>query len=164
MNENNVKNENANNIDYKTALETHGFLAFVPRGNSMWPTLKNGKQSVVLLPKKGRLKRMDVAMYKRDDGTFVLHRVIEVKDDGYVFCGDSMSVSLKEFVREEQVFGVMTGYYRNRRYITAEDESFTRRGERLYGNETRRILKVKAAGFLYRVKSKIKRIFGVKNK
>ena len=156
-----IPHQFSESFDYKTALISHGFLAFVPRGNSMWPTLKNGKQSVVLLPKKERLKRMDVAMYKRDDGSFVLHRVIEVKEDGYVFCGDSMAITLKEFVKEEQVFGVMVGYYKHKRYITTEDNSFIRRGEKLYKHEGFRIFKVRLAGFLFRVKNKLKRIIGL---
>ncbi|MDY6367089.1 MAG: S24/S26 family peptidase [Clostridia bacterium] len=155
-------NKNATSPDYKTSLEKHGFLAFVPRGNSMWPTLKNAKQSVVLMPKSKRLKRMDVAMYMRDDKTFVLHRVIEVKDDGYVFCGDSMPMTLKEYVREDQVFGVMVGYYKRKRYISAEDDAFILRGEKLYKHEKCRLLKVKIANFLSRVKNKLKRILSFK--
>ena len=75
--------------DYKTELEKNGILAFVPGGNSMWPTLKNRGQSVVVLVKKEKLKRYDVALYLRDNGTFVLHRVIEPTEWGYIICGDS---------------------------------------------------------------------------
>ena len=145
--------------DYKTSLLKNGFLAFVPKGNSMWPTLKNGKQSVVLLPKKERLKVMDVAMYLRPDGTFVLHRVIELTDDGYVFVGDSMPLSLKETVKEEQVFGVLTGYYKKRRYITTEDGAFNRRGAKLFKHDKLRLFRFRVAIFLSSVKRKIKKLF-----
>ena len=31
------------NSDYKTELEKNGAIAFVPGGNSMWPTLKKSR-------------------------------------------------------------------------------------------------------------------------
>ena len=61
--------------NYKTQLEKNGAIAFVPGGNSMWPTLKNRGQSVVIVKKEQKLKPMDVAFYQRVDGAFVLHRV-----------------------------------------------------------------------------------------
>lgn len=146
---------------YKEKLIETGIIAFVPKGNSMWPTLKNGKQSVVLLHKKERLKRLDVAMYERSDGTIVLHRIVEVKDNGYVFCGDSLKA--KEFIKEDSVFAVMQGFYRKRKYIETDSEKFRKESEKLYENEEKRLkrakrffiredIKIKIASFLSKFK------------
>ena len=46
-------------------------------GVSMLPMLKSGRDLVVILPAKSRLKPFDVALYKRD-GKYWLHRVITI--------------------------------------------------------------------------------------
>lgn len=143
--------------DYRTELNKNGVLAFVPGGNSMWPTLKNRGQSVIVLPKTEKLKRYDVALYQRFDGAFVLHRVMEPKEFGYIICGDSQYALEK--VREEQVFGVMTGFYRGKKYIDCKDEKYIKEVENWYGRKTRRKIRLKWFFFRQSVKNKIKRMF-----
>lgn len=157
MNENttNVTEEKISN--YKTELERNGVLAFVPGGNSMWPILKNRGQSVIVMPKTEKLKRHDVALYQRKDGAFVLHRVMEPKDFGYIICGDSQYTLEK--VYEDQVFGVMSGFYRGKKYIECSDEKYKREVENWYGRKTRRKIRLNFFFFRQRVKNKLKRIF-----
>ena len=69
------------NFDYKEQLKNNNVIAIVPTGNSMWPTLKNRKQSVIIARKTQRLKPFDVALYLRENGTYVLHRVMKVNDE-----------------------------------------------------------------------------------
>lgn len=142
---------------YRKILNEAGFVAFVPKGNSMWPTLINGGQSVVLLPKKGRLKAMDVAMYERSDGSVVLHRVVGIKDDGYIFCGDSLVQ--REFVKEENVFAVMQGFYRKRKYIETDSDEFKKESEKLYRNEEKRIKNANRFFFRIALKNRIADFF-----
>lgn len=148
-------------INYETELVKDGAIAFVPGGNSMWPTLKNRGQSVVVIKKEERLNLFDVAFYSREDGKFVLHRVIEVAEDGYITCGDSQFT--QEAVKEEKVFGKMAGFYKGKRYVDCSDEKYLAKVKRWYKNEKRRKRKVKAFYFGERVKSKLKKIFGVKS-
>ena len=145
------------NNEYREQLNKNGVIAFVPKGNSMWPTLKNAKQSVVLLPKKERLKKMDVAAYERDDGVIVLHRIIGLKDDGYVFCGDSLSQ--KEYVKEDAVFAVMQGFYRGKKYIETDSEEFKKETEELYKNDKKRIKRANRFFFRYGIRHKFIRLF-----
>ena len=145
-----------NYSDYKTELEKNGVIAFVPGGNSMWPTLKNRKQSVVVKTKTERLKRFDVALYLRPEGTFVLHRVMDKTDSGYIMCGDSQLT--KESVKEENVFGVMIGFYRGEKYIEVTEPDYIKEVETWYGNEKRRKRVLKNFHFRQRVKNKLKRI------
>ena len=108
--------------NYKDLLEKNGILGFVTHGNSMWPFIKNKKTSVIVLKKEDRLNALDVAFYIRPNGTYVLHRVLEVKPEGYIVCGDSQTE--KEFVFEDNVLGVLSGYYKGKKYIDCESEEY----------------------------------------
>lgn len=102
--------------DYRRVIEKNGILSFTPSGRSMWPIISNHADTVIIEAKQGRLKKYDVAFFERRGVKPVLHRVIKVKPDGYDMCGDS-EVWVEKDVPEEAVFGVMTGYYKKKKYI-----------------------------------------------
>ena len=54
-------------------------VTFVVNGTSMQPMIINGKDSVVLKKANGRLKKYDLPFYRRDDGHFVLHRIVKIQ-------------------------------------------------------------------------------------
>ncbi len=142
---------------FQQVLTQTGVLAFVPYGTSMWPTLKGGKQSVVVLKKEQRLEKYQVAFFMRADGTYVLHTVLEVLDDGYTTCGDSL---LKpEFVYEGQVIGVMSGYYRGTVFVDALCEKHIKKIVRWYEKKRTRKFKIKFFYFRLNVKNKLGKIF-----
>ena len=58
-------------------------------GDSMEPMLRNRKDTIIIEPVHGRLKRYDLPLYRRPDGKYVLHRILHVKKNGYVICGDN---------------------------------------------------------------------------
>ena len=142
--------------DYKTELEKNGTLAFVPAGNSMWPTLKNRRQSVIVVKKIERLKPFDVAFYQRENGSFVLHRIMEVTPEGYLVCGDSQ-LSIEK-VKEEQVFGVMIGFYRGKKYIDVSLSSHVKRIKRWYERKKWRKFRLRVFYFTQSVKRRLKKI------
>lgn len=90
-------------------------------GVSMLPMLKTGRDSVVILPKTERLKRYDVALYKRGEA-YVLHRVIEVAEGGYVIRGDNCYAD--ERVKEESVIGVLTEFFRGNKHVFCTDKKY----------------------------------------
>lgn len=143
--------------DYKAELLKHKVIAFVPHGNSMWPTLKNGKQSVIVKQKTEKLHPLDVALYQRDNGANVLHRVIKTTSFGYVICGDSQFTYEK--VREEQVYGVMAGFYRGKHYVDVNDADYIKQVKKLYSSEKRRKFSVKVFYFLEFLKYLPKRVW-----
>lgn len=151
-----MDNKNQQNVDYKEQLIKNNVISFVPRGNSMWPTLKHKGQSVIVSAKRERLKKFDVALYVRGQNTFVLHRVLEVLPDGYVICGDSQFDLEK--VLEEQIFGVMIGFYRGKKYIDCTDKKYLKKVERWYKRKKWRKVRLKIFFFVTKVKNKIKRI------
>lgn len=141
------------NCDYEKELVKNGVIAFVPSGNSMWPTLKHRKQSVIVKLKTEKLKPMDVALYRREDGANVLHRVMRTTDFGYIMCGDSL-FSL-ERVKEDSVYGVMVGFYRGKRYVEVTDADYIDQIKKWYANEKLRKFRVKTFYFFEELKSRI---------
>ncbi len=144
-------------VDYKKEIEEKSIIAFVPKGESMWPIIKNKRQTVIIEKKKGRLSKFDVAFYTRADGVFVLHRVVEVVDGGYVMCGDGQMV--RERVNEEAVFGVMTTIYKAKKSVPITDKKYIKSVQKWYKSNKKRARKIKRHNFNLRVKRALKRIF-----
>lgn len=94
-------------IEQVLADTGRGFFQTV--GDSMEPMLHNRKSTVVLEAARRPLERMEVALYRRPAGAYVLHRVVEVTKDGYRIRGDNRTWT--ETVPREWILGVMTGYY-----------------------------------------------------
>lgn len=137
-------------------LNKNGAIAFVPKGNSMWPFLKNGKQSVIVEKKQEKLRPMDVALFRRENGTSVLHRVVKTTDYGYIVCGDSLFQYEK--VKEENVFGIMTGFYKGKRYVEANDKYYVESVKRWYKHEFLRKFYVKSFFFFNKIITFVKKI------
>ncbi len=110
-------------MSHEEMLRTHGFDLCSPISGSMMPMVRPRRDTLLFERPKGRLRRYDVALYKRD-GLTIMHRVIRVKKDGYILRGDHAKE--KEFVREEQIIGVMTGFYRGERFVPADDGRYLR--------------------------------------
>lgn len=136
--------------DYREQIEKDGVLAFTPRGNSMWPFIKNGKTTVIVLKKEKRAEKYDVIFYRRGQ-TYVFHRVLDVSQDGYIACGDSLLQ--KEEVKEDAVFGVMKGFYRGKKYIDAKDPGYIEKVKKYYDNPLKRRRKIKAFYLRLRIKN-----------
>ncbi len=120
----------------------------------MWPTLKDRAQSVVVRKKTDRLKQFDVALFEKD-GVIVLHRVLAVLDGGYQTCGDSQFKC--EIVEEQSVFGVMAGFYKDSKFISADNEKYLKFVQNWYKRKNLRRFKVKYFYFTLRVKNFFRR-------
>ena len=90
-------------------------VRFFPRGISMLPMLRQGIDSVTLSPIQGKLKKYDIPLYQRDNGKYILHRIISVEDT-VVCMGDNQFVP-EYGVRPDQMIGVVTSFSRGDREI-----------------------------------------------
>ena len=91
-------------------------------GVSMYPMLRDRRDTVIVTPTKKRLKKYDVALYKRGD-SYVLHRVIKVLPDSYIIRGDNCIA--KEYgITDDDVLGVLSGYYRGDRERSVSGAGF----------------------------------------
>ena len=105
--------ETGNSTTIEKYLKEQGILAYYFRGVSMLPLMRQGKDIFTVKAKgEEKCRKYDVALYKLNANTYVLHRIIKLTDYGYVFLGDNCVT--KEYVREEQVVGVMTSFHRGK--------------------------------------------------
>jgi signal peptidase I len=102
-------------------LESGGSVNFNPRGTSMLPTLMNEGDRVVIVKPKGELKKYDLPLYRRSDGSFVLHRIVRNPKNGvYTMCGDNQWV-LEEGVNHSQIIGVVVSMCRKGKNISVNN-------------------------------------------
>ena len=94
-------------------LSGGGEFRMYPKGTSMLPLIRQGIDSVVLMRRSdGRVKKGDIAFYRRESGAFVLHRVMRVQGDGtLVMCGDNQTVYEKN-VKPSQIIGYVGRIHR----------------------------------------------------
>ena len=100
-------------------LNEKGYIVADFRGTSMLPLLKVGRDRVLLKKPIGRLKKGDVALFSRESGAYILHRVYKVYTNSYAFVGDN-HFTLEYGVKDENILGIMVGYYKGDKFIDVE--------------------------------------------
>ena len=81
-----------------------------PQGISMLPMIRQGIDKVVLSPISGELRKYDLPLYQRDNGHFVLHRIVKTGET-YTCIGDNQ-FELEHGLRHDQMIAVVTAFYR----------------------------------------------------
>ena len=75
-------------LSYETLIAAVGSVVIAPRGVSMLPFLKEGRDSVRLVRPTAAPQKYDIVLYRvRDE--YVLHRIIGFDGDNYIICGDN---------------------------------------------------------------------------
>lgn len=138
-----------NKIDIKTLLEQDGRYVGTTMGVSMLPMIKSGRDVVVIEKKAQRLKPYDVALYMRNDKEYILHRVLKVVEKGYIIRGDNCYYDEK--VKEEDVIGVLTQYFKKEKPIMTDDKKYLRYVKR-------RLFWYKPRRFFVLTKTKLRRL------
>ncbi len=113
-----------NLISYEEELNARGKLVFTQVGTSMLPLLRQKRDLIVLEKKQaGRCGKYDVALYKRKDGSYVLHRILKVRENDYVLCGDHCWQ--REYgITDEQILGVLSAVVRDGKTIEVSDRRY----------------------------------------
>ncbi|MBR6719827.1 MAG: S24/S26 family peptidase [Clostridia bacterium] len=115
----------------RETLENGYTFPMMPRGTSMLPLIREGYDSVILSPLPDEVKAGDIILYKRDDGKFVLHRVIRKERNAYTMCGDNQTVLEKGILRQHMI-AVASGMIRDDIEITfSECEEYSRYTEKM---------------------------------
>ena len=105
-------------------LAREGAYVSTTSGVSMWPMLRNRRDTVIVRPPTGRLRAGDVALYRRGDA-YVLHRVLAANPGpagGYVIRGDNCLE--RESVAEGQVIGMLVAFWRGERAVDMEGAGY----------------------------------------
>ena len=137
-----LHDEAAWSADIEHVLDVEGMFVSTTAGVSMKPMLRNRRDTIVVRPassvRPDGLRKYDVPLYRRaSDGAYVLHRVVDVRhsagpadaDEGhadadgchtpadtvYVIRGDN--TYSPEFIRPDQIIGVLVECYRGDRRI-----------------------------------------------
>ena len=111
-------------IGYEEFLEKNGSLTYTNVGISMLPLLREGKDMFIVAKKtSGRCKAGDVVLYRRPPDQYVLHRIIEVRPDGYVILGDNC-INKEYGIKDADIIGVMTGFIRSGKEHSISEPSY----------------------------------------
>ena len=129
----------------REVLDSGGEFTLYPRGTSMLPLIVQGMDSVTLV-KAEEFRAGDIAFYQRENGQYVLHRVIAADGETYTMCGDNQ-LAPEYGVKPEQIIAKAA-------YITRKGSKITPRSlpYRLY-------VLLWRSFFIRRVYFKLRRVF-----
>ena len=115
--------DKSENIEYKSTAERElaesGIYATNTVGHSMEPFLSHHRDVVVIARPESEPKRFDVVLYAGKDDSYVLHRIILVRDDCYVIRGDNNYFT--ERVPKDKILGVLVSFTRKGRRGSVKD-------------------------------------------
>ena len=89
-------------------------------GDSMAPFLVHQRDYIYFHKPDRELKKGDMVFYRRKTGQYIMHRIMEVKQDGYYLVGDNQ-VQVEGPLDRDQIFAIVTKVKRNGRWIGPED-------------------------------------------
>ena len=97
-------------------------VRFSPRGTSMLPMLRQGLDTVTLSPAPERLRKFDLPLYRRENGQYVLHRVIRASS-AYTCMGDNQFAP-EPGVGHDQVIALVTAFSRDGREYSVHSPAY----------------------------------------
>lgn len=130
-------------------ISSGGEFQLTPYGISMLPLIRPGQDSVILISPRD-LKKTDIVLYKRCDGSFVLHRIMLIQKDNYIMCGDNQNY-LERDIKKEQILALVKDIYRDGEKINTETDEYKKYIKSLY----KKVRKSRLRLFLSRIKHKI---------
>ncbi len=88
------------------------------RGQSMMPFLLDGRDSVIIEPINRELRKGDIAIFQRQNGTYIMHRIYKVDRENKqcYFVGDAQK-QIEGPIETQRVFGIITKAYRRGKWI-----------------------------------------------
>ena len=104
---------------FEEMLNNKGYLLYTNVGVSMMPLLRERRDIIEIRPLQGRAKRYDAILYKQGNN-YILHRVLKVRPNDYVICGDH-NIRREYGITDDQILGVMTRVIRNGKSITPDN-------------------------------------------
>ena len=103
----------------RVVLASGGQFRLYPRGTSMLPLLRQGRDSVALRRVDSPIRKNDILFYQRPDGSFVLHRVRAVTPEGLTLMGDNQTVP-ERGVSPDWVIGRVTRIFRDDKEVICD--------------------------------------------
>ena len=129
-------------------------VCFGPKGTSMMPLIRQNVDSIVLARAPEKLKKYDLPLFRRDDGHFVLHRVVGQDKNGYVMCGDNQII-YEHGITPKHILAIAVGMYRGEEYVPFDKKDYIIYSRRQVAKQARRRLKRKALSLIVRITKKL---------
>lgn len=109
----------------KETLLGGGTVELPITGTSMFPLLKAGRDTVIIKA-ASEFAVGDIIFYRRDDGHFVLHRIVGTDENGYILCGDNQTL-LEKNIENRHIIAKVIELHRDGKIISADDPEYVRR-------------------------------------
>lgn len=106
----------------KEKIDIGGTVQLPITGTSMNPLLYWGRDTVELT-KCENPQKYDIIFYKRDDGHFVLHRIVGKNENGFILCGDNQ-VKKEYGITEKHVIAVVKSITRKGKTFSVNKFSY----------------------------------------
>ena len=100
-------------LSLEEVININGYVLYPFKGISMLPLLDEDFDTVKII-KSDEYKVSDIVLFKKPTG-YVLHRVIDIKNDTYFIKGDN--ASFIDTINKEKIIGKMEGFFHADKYI-----------------------------------------------
>lgn len=98
---------------FENILDDKGYLIYTNVGNSMFPTIKEGIDILIIKQPQRNVKKYDIVLSKRPSGRYILHRVISLSKnmEELVIAGDNSFT--KDCISPSSILGILSEIHRN---------------------------------------------------
>lgn len=120
-----------NKATFEDVLREKGELIYTNVGDSMFPLIQPRDLLVIKKWDGAPLKKFDIPLYKRDSGQYVLHRIIKVRENDYVICGDNR-FHLETGISDRHILGVLTAIIRDGKTLSLDSPYYRRYAKKLF--------------------------------
>jgi len=97
-------------------------VSFSPRGTSMLPMLRQGRDSVELSALPERLNKYDLPLYRRENGQYVLHRIVKT-GERYTCIGDNQ-FEYETGLEHSRMIALVTAFTRDGKRIEVTNPAY----------------------------------------
>lgn len=106
-------------------------------GTSMNPLLYERRDFVLIKKPVFPLEIGDIPLYRRKDGSFVLHRIVGINEKGYVLCGDNQFI-LEMSITDADIIGVVCEMNIDGKTVSVNDAEYIKHKEKYVKNVGKR--------------------------
>lgn len=92
-------------------MDRGGAAALTVTGCSMLPMLRENRDTVFLSLPSQPFNKGDIILYRRENGQYVLHRIVSVSHSEIICCGDNQWQT--ERIEKAQVIAVVSAFSKN---------------------------------------------------
>ena len=100
---------------FTDTLESGGTVKLPVKGVSMYPLIRPSRD-FVLIEKSDTYRKYDIIFYQRQDGSYILHRIVGQDDQGFILAGDS-ETDKETGVKMSQILAKVTYIIRREKKI-----------------------------------------------